>query len=105
MKPARIAASHGQVWADAQGRVPPKVGDVLKIVWRLSGKGPLHVTFAGPDERQRPLDFGPDHHVFGSNLRAPGDEWGTGFAFDAPGCWTIRLVHSRVTATIRLKVV
>ena len=84
----RVPSTRGTVWAVAQGRVPPEVGDTLKVVWRVTGSGPLRVTFTSPSGTSKALDFGPEPHL-ASTFRHPGDEWGTGFGFDAPGCWKI----------------
>ncbi|MDQ1432624.1 MAG: hypothetical protein QOF40_3226 [Actinomycetota bacterium] len=99
----RVPSERGTVWALAQGQVPPKVGDSLKIVWRVTGSGPLQVTFTGPSGAAKPLDFGPEPHLV-STFRHPGDEWGTGFGFDAPGCWKIRVVRTGARASVRLTV-
>ena len=66
------------------------VGRPFKIVWRMTGRGPLRVAFTAPTGRARPLAFGPEAHS-ASSYHRPGDEWGTGFVFDEPGCWHIRL--------------
>ena len=64
----------------------------MKIVWRMTGTGPLRVDFTGPNGRGAPLVFGPESHPQ-SSYRRPGDEWGTGFRFTTPGCWHIRLMR------------
>jgi hypothetical protein len=71
-------------------RPPIRVGDEVKIVWRMTGKGELSVTSESPTGRPGVLTFGPEPHG-GSSYSRPGDEWGTGFVFDEPGCWHIRL--------------
>jgi hypothetical protein len=38
------------------------------------------------------LIFGPEAHL-ASSYHRPGDEWGTGFEFDASGCWHIHLAR------------
>jgi hypothetical protein len=75
------------------GSVPPRVGDELKIVWRMTGTGPLHVVVTAPDGTTKPLVFGPDAHGASSYDR-PGDEWGTGFRFTSPGCWHLELTRT-----------
>ena len=99
----RVPSTRGTVWAVAQGQVPPEVGDTLKVVWRVTGSGPLHVTFTGPSGASKALDFGPERHL-ASTFRHPGAEWGTGFGFDAPGCWKIRVACAGTRATVRLTV-
>ena len=82
---------------------PPLVGDV-KIVWRVTGIGKLELTASGPTGQPAALLFGPEPHG-GSNFDAPGDEWGSGFRFPAPGCWTIRAARGTVHAKIVVSVV
>ena len=50
----------------------------------MTGEGDLDVTDFAPDGREGELTFGPERHS-GSNYARSGDEWGTGFLFDAPG--------------------
>ncbi len=75
-----------------------------KIVWRMTGSG-------GPFEVQarneagtiiRPI-WGPEYHG-GSNWERPGDEWGTGFNFPEPGCWTFTVTRGATVGEIRLEV-
>jgi hypothetical protein len=77
--------------------------DGVKIVWRMTGSGPL--TLAAYDGRGRRLGlaWGPDFHG-GSTYQRPGDEWGSGFEFRRPGCYrvTARRVHG--TAEVWLRV-
>ncbi len=96
---------HGQLWGLAlgPGHVPPRSGDELKIVWRMTGTGPLHVTFTAPDGRRRPLALGPAAHA-SSDYHRPGDEWGTGFRFSAAGCWHINLTRSTTSGDVWLNV-
>jgi hypothetical protein len=72
---------------------PIRDGEEVKIVWRMTGKGDLSVTSEAPSRRAGVLTFGPEPHS-GSTYQRPGDEWGTGFLFDEPGCWHIRLRRS-----------
>ena len=60
----------------------------MKIVWRMTGEGDLSVTYESPEGVPAELTFGPEPHG-GSSYHRPGDEWGTGFLFDEPGCWHI----------------
>ena len=63
-------------------------GSTTKMAVRMTGSGALAVHLIAPDGSQRPLEWGPERHG-GSNFHRPGDEWGIGFSFDAPGCWQI----------------
>ena len=69
-------------WACATG----PVGDQEKIVWRMTGTGLLTLEAIGPGSRHHRLAWGPDAHE-SSNWDKPGDEWGAGYVFAAPGCW------------------
>ena len=97
---------NGQVWGLAlgPGHVPPRPGEELKIVWRMTGAGPLHVVFTAPDGRVQPLVFGPERHVGGSTYHRPGDEWGTGFHFSVRGCWRIHLSRTDTSGDVWLVV-
>jgi len=86
------------------GAVPPRAGDELKIVWRMTGQGPLRVRFTAPDGKPKPLAFGPEAHRGASSYQRPGDEWGTGFRFTTPGCWHIRLTRSNNVGDVWLDV-
>ena len=91
----RGASADASVWGLAlgPGHIPPRAGDELKIVWRMTGTGPLRVTVAAPDGTPRSLVFGPEPHG-ASSFDRPGDEWGTGIRFDTAGCWRIHLARS-----------
>jgi hypothetical protein len=91
----RGTTASGTLWGLAlgPGRSPLRAGDALKIVWRMTGNGPLRAAFTAPDGTRKALAFGPDAHGASSYAR-PGDEWGTGFRFTTSGCWHIRLTRS-----------
>jgi hypothetical protein len=101
MQGAQIPTRRGSIWSLAFGPVPPKVGDQLKVVWRVTGSGPLKIHFTNPAGKRKRLEAGPTIHV-SSNFNHPGDEYGTVFGFDEPGCWTIKLSRSNVKATVRV---
>lgn len=87
----RAVAKGAEVWALLFAMVPFEHGRDVKIVWRMTGTGPLTVTAELPDGTRAKRTFGPEEHG-GSTWQRPGDEWGTGFNFPKPGCW-------RLTAT------
>jgi len=99
------ASRNGHLWGLAlgPGHVPPRVGEELKIVWRMTGRGALRIAFMGPDGTQHPLAFGPERHS-SSNYHRPGDEWGTGFRFATRGCWHIHFARDDTTADVWLDV-
>ena len=98
--PAEGGSVTGLLWDE----LPAEVGTDLKIVWRVTGTGELTVGSVRPDGSAGELAFGPEPHG-SSSFEAPGDEWGTGFRFDVPGCWRIELRRDDVTAAFSLPVV
>ena len=97
-----VRAGGRSISAVMSGRLPFRAGaPVVKVVWTLDGAGALRVELADPSGRQRPLAWGPKRHVSaGQEI----DEWGSGFSFDRPGCWTIVLRWDKSTATVRFRV-
>ena len=85
------------------GHIPPRAGDELKMVWRMTGTGPLRVTLRAPNGTVRPLVFGPERHG-ASNFDRPGDEWGTGFRFGSAGCWHVHLARTDTSGDVWLDV-
>lgn len=83
---------------------PIRSGDEVKIVWRMTGDGDLTATATSPTGRRGEMTFGPEPHS-GSSYSRPGDEWGTGFLFDEPGCWHIRLERNLGSGDVWLDVV
>ena len=71
-------------------KTPPPIhaGDAVKIVWRMTGRGPLRLTAIDPSGKLVPLTFGPEPHG-SSNYSRPGFEWGSGCRFDTAGCWRL----------------
>jgi hypothetical protein len=102
----RAKSARGSAWGLAlgPGHAPPRAGEELKIVWRVTGAGPLRVVFSGPDGKRRPLVFGPERHSGASTYRRPGDEWGTGFRFASTGCWHIHLARDTIAGDVWLDV-
>jgi hypothetical protein len=80
------------------------VREDVKIVWRITGHGPLHLSSIDPDGRTHQLQWGPDLHS-GSNYARPGQEWGAGYRFGEPGCWTLRAVRAHATADAWVRVI
>ena len=98
------SATGGEVNALVFGSLPPRAGSELKIVWRVTGDGDLTVSAERPDGSAGVLTFGPQAHS-GSNFSRPGDEWGTGFLFDVPGCWQLEVRRGEVHARVPVQVV
>jgi hypothetical protein len=97
----RDATIYGMLFLTHPGEV--RVGDELKIVWRMTGNGDLSVSYFAPDSQRSVLAFGPEVHS-GSNYDRPGDEWGAGFQFDAAGCWHVHLERSVGSGDVWLEV-
>jgi hypothetical protein len=72
------------------------VNESVKIVWRMTGTGALHLSAVSPAGRTVPVQWGPDWHL-SSSFHRPGEEWGAGYRFASAGCW--RLHAQRATGT------
>lgn len=75
-----------------------------KIVWRISGSGPLKIEAQDENGIVTHPVWGPEYHV-SSSWNRPGEEYGTGFNFPEPGCWTITVTHGETVGEISLQVV
>jgi hypothetical protein len=82
---------------------PLRVNEQVKIVWRITGAGELHLTSIAPDGRMHPLQWGPDPHL-SSTFARPGREWGGGYLFTEPGCWDLRASRGNATADVWLNI-
>lgn len=84
---------YGLLFAD----YPVAKGRVTKIAWRMTGAGALILAAMGPAGQRISPVSGPEVHTSSSWSR-PGGEWGSGFVFDAPGCWTITATRGTTVA-------
>jgi hypothetical protein len=84
--------------------LPARAGDQKKIVWRMTGTGLLTLEAIGPGGKHHRLAWGPDAHL-SSNWDKPGDEWGAGYVFTAPGCWDLRAIRGNATADVWIGVI
>lgn len=84
--------------------LPPRIGDPEKIVWRMTGSGSLTLRAIAPDGGVHRTVWGPEPHG-GSNWDKPGDEWGAGYVFTAPGCWDLRATRGTATADVWIRVI
>ena len=75
-----------------------------KIVWRIAGTGKQFDIHAQHQDGTiiHPI-WGPEYHA-SSNWNRPGDEWGTGFNFPKPGCWTLPVTLGDTIGEIYLDV-
>jgi hypothetical protein len=96
-------SSEGEMWAllffdKAHAK------EELKIVWRITGTGEQFIVQARHEDGTviSPI-WGPEAHG-GSNWDRPGDEWGTGFNFPKPGCWTLTATRGTTIGEISLNV-
>lgn len=92
-----------EVWGLLFAPVPFKRGKDVKIVWRMTGEGPLKVTAALADGTRAKPTFGPEQHG-GSTWHRPGEEWGTGFVFPKAGCYRVNLTRTHGSGHLWLPV-
>lgn len=78
-------------------------GDSVKIVWRITGSGPLGISVVGPSGMQAEELFPLEPHG-GSSFDVPGDEWGSGYAFGSPGCWRMTLARGGASTSVTIGV-
>ena len=94
--------SEGEVWALLFFETAHANEDA-KIIWRITGE---EDTFDAQAQSEQGIILQPiwkEYHG-GSNWERPGQEWGTGFNFPEPGCWTIKVTRGKTTGTISLEV-
>lgn len=94
-------ASSGELWALLFNNL--RVKQEIKIVWRMTGTGDLHLIALGPQGQHLAPAWGPEGHG-GSNWDRPGDEWGTGFTFPAAGCWDMHATRDDTSGDVWLLV-
>jgi hypothetical protein len=82
---------------------PLRVDEQVKIVWRITGSGALHLVSIAPNGQVHRLQWGPDPHLTSTYTR-PGDEWGAGYLFTEPGCWNLRATRGTASANVWLKI-
>ena len=74
-----------QLWALFFADMPIHPKQEIKIVWRMTGAGDLHLVAVSPRGIRIPPDWTQEHG--GSNWQRPGQEWGSGITFPVAGCW------------------
>jgi hypothetical protein len=77
-------------------------GTEIKVAWRMTGTGDFSISATGPGGTTVRPSWGPEGHG-GSTWTRPGDEWGTGWIFPTPGCWTF--VARRLGSAASLSIV
>jgi hypothetical protein len=78
-------------------------GETYKIVWRVTGTGPARFSATGPGSAKIAPAWGPEGPR-GSNFDYPGDEWGTGFLFPAPGCQAVHVGRDDMSGSLSLPI-
>ncbi len=73
-----------------------------KIVWRMTGTGTFTVTATGPAGTTVRPTWTEEHT--GSTFDRPGDEFGTGWKFPEPGCWTFTATRTTGSAELTVRV-
>lgn len=97
-------ASTGSLFGLVFAPLPLRAGpDDVKIVWRMTGRGDLRPSVVSPSGRPAELAWGPEPHA-GSTYERPGEEWGTGYRFDEPGCWRVSFARDDNTADVWFQV-
>lgn len=99
----RGVAQGAELWGLLFADPPLQHGKEIKIVWRMTGDGPLRASAALPDGTRARLAWGPEEHG-GSTWHKPGQEWGTGFVFPKAGCWRIQLTRTSGSGYVDLRV-
>ena len=79
------------------------VGEEVKVVWRMTGRGDFSISATGPDGTVVNPVWGPEQHM-DSSWNRPGEEWGTGWVFPAAGCWTINARRASGSGYLVLRV-
>ena len=76
---------------------------VVKVVWHMTGSGPLTLAAYDPRGRSVALAWGPEAHG-GSNYERPGDEWGSGYRFRDRGCHRLTARRTKGSAEVWVRV-
>lgn len=69
----------------------------------MTGAGNITIDARTPDGHTIHPAWGPEAHA-SSTGNKPGAEWGTGFRFTTPGCWTLTATRAATTGTVNLAV-
>jgi len=94
--------SEGELWALLFFKTAYTKAE-QKIVWRITGEGGEFEAQAQSESGTIIQPIWKQYHE-SSTWERPGLEWGTGFNFPEPGCWTITVTYGETTGTISLDV-
>ena len=97
-----IMKSDGELWALPFFETA-HINEDEKIVWRITGEGDRFHAEAQNENGTFLTPVWTEYHG-GSNWQRPGQEWGIGFNFPEPGCWTITVTRGTTTGEISLEV-
>ncbi|GHO45059.1 hypothetical protein [Ktedonospora formicarum] len=102
---AQGTAQNAELWALLMPTkpLPLHAKQEVKIVWRMTGTGEVHLKAYTPNGKSVEPVWGPEGHS-GSNWNRPGDEWGTGFMFPTSGCWDIHVERTNAAGDVWLNV-
>jgi hypothetical protein len=76
----------------------------VKIVWRMTGSGPLQLSTVTPEGTAVARQWGPEAHGGSNYDRRPGVEWGAGYLFPTAGCWRLHAQRTTGSADVWLEV-
>lgn len=101
-----LSSSHGSVWVwiESAARSSFRAGELVKVVWRITGRGTPRAVLTDPVGEPQRLSFGPERHA-SSTFRHPGEEYGTGFRPTTSGCWRLTMQRGNVAGAISFEVV
>ena len=99
---AQGTVSGVQLWALFFTEMPVHSRQEIKIVWRMTGAGNLHLAAVGSGGRGLSPDWVQTHG--GSNWQRPGQEWGSGFTFPVAGCWDLHATRGASSGDVWLVV-
>jgi hypothetical protein len=91
------------LWALFFATLPIAAGTEVKVVWRMTGNGEFSMSATGPDGTVVKPVWGPERHV-SSDWQRPGEEWGTGWVFPTPGCWTLNAMRTTGSGYLTVRV-
>jgi hypothetical protein len=94
--------SDGELWALLFFETA-HINEDEKIVWRITGEGDEFYAQAQNETGTVLTPIWTEYHG-GSSWQRPGQEWGTGFNFPEPGCWTITVTRGATEGEISLDV-
>jgi hypothetical protein len=93
----------GELWAFVEQGLPVRAGHPWKIIWSISGSGPLRIAGSQQDGTQAQVTFGPVEHI-SSTWHRPGSQWGSAMLFSKAGCWRLHCATDTTAGDIWIMV-